>query len=292
MRVQPDRPHWSYSQLTAYLRCPLQYYFQYVLGLKRRFTPSGLALGSAVHAALAAHHRGIQSGQPLQAKEIETAFLEAWQEKRTFEVIQYGDSQTEEAVINQGVALLQAYLNSEQPPQEIIAVEKELVAPIHDSTGEYLEKPLIAVIDLMARQQDSIKITDFKTSSRAYSELEANTSLQGTCYVHAAFESLGELPSFEYVVLIKTKTPRVQHVAVERTPTDFGRLGGLVKTVDRAVEAGIFYPIESPLNCSGCSFYPSCREWGTQPQLDTAAETNRAERVRETSTQPTMLDPV
>ena len=34
-----DRPHWSYSSLAQYLRCPLQYYFERVVHLERVTTP-------------------------------------------------------------------------------------------------------------------------------------------------------------------------------------------------------------------------------------------------------------
>ena len=52
-----SRPHWSYSQISQYLRCPLQYFFERVAKLKRPFSPSAMALGSAVHEGLADYHR-------------------------------------------------------------------------------------------------------------------------------------------------------------------------------------------------------------------------------------------
>ena len=48
-----SRPHWSYSQLNQYMRCPLQYYFERIVKLDRPFVPSGLLFGSAIHEALA-----------------------------------------------------------------------------------------------------------------------------------------------------------------------------------------------------------------------------------------------
>ena len=55
-----NRPHWSYSAITQYLRCPQQYFFQRVLGIPSRSIGTGLALGSAVHAGLAAYHQRLQ----------------------------------------------------------------------------------------------------------------------------------------------------------------------------------------------------------------------------------------
>ena len=41
-----------------------------------------------------------------------------------------------------------------------------------------------------------------------------------------------------------------------------GRLGDIVQTIEKAVDAGIFYPVESAMNCSTCSYRQPCREWG------------------------------
>lgn len=267
-----DRPHWSYSALTQYLRCPLQYYFQRILHLQPVFTSSSLVLGSSVHEALAVYHRGIQDDKRVGDDAIHAAFLDAWKNRSAVASIRFPDGQGEEEALAQGKSLLEAYLK-EPPPQNIIAVEREMIAPLHNSQGEVLEKPMTSVIDLVAEHEESLKITDLKTSSRSYSEFEAAVSLQATCYVNAVQENFGQLATFEYAVLVKIRRPRVQWLETTRTQEDLGRLGDLVQAVDRAVESGVFYPVESPLNCSTCPFRKPCREWGTpkqQPRENTA----------------------
>ena len=45
---------------------------------------------------------------------------------------------------------------------------------------------MVAIVDLItAGEDDTWKVTEFKTSGRAYGESEVATSLQPTCYVHA-----------------------------------------------------------------------------------------------------------
>jgi hypothetical protein len=39
------------------------------------------------------------------------------------------------------------------------------------------------------------------------------------------------------------------------------RLGDVVGVVERAVEAEVFYPQESPMKCSSCSYHRECRGW-------------------------------
>jgi CRISPR/Cas system-associated exonuclease Cas4 (RecB family) len=258
--MKTNRPHWSYSALRQYLSCPLQYFFQRVAKLPQPFTASGLAMGSAVHEALATYHRSLQQTRPAPPEAVRKVFLTAWRSRTEKETIQYKAGQNESHITDQGVALLEAYLK--QPsPQNIVAVECEMLAPLHNSEGEVLEKPMATVIDLMQKDDAGHKITDLKTSSRAYSQMEAELSLQATCYANSAFENLGHLPTFEYTVLVKTKRPYVQRIATARTKVDLARLGDLVQTVDRAVEAGIFFPVETPLNCSSCPYRKPCREW-------------------------------
>src|SRR5206468_9506538 len=77
-----DRPHWSYSAIAQFLRCPLQFYFQRILQLPQPFTPSALVLGSCVHKALALYHRSLKDDQALEPDAIQQAFREAWRERK------------------------------------------------------------------------------------------------------------------------------------------------------------------------------------------------------------------
>jgi putative RecB family exonuclease len=238
---------WSYSALTQYLRCPLQFFFQRILSMPPPFTPSGLILGSAIHESLAVYHRGLKDKKPVAPEAIKDAFLEAWKSRISKEKVALDAGNTETKILDQGIALLEAYLQ-EPPPQNIVAVEREMTAAVHNSDGEVLKQPMTAIIDLLTLPESGLKITDLKTSSRSYSEMEAAISLQATCYANAVHANFGQLASFEYAVLVKIKKPRVQRLETSRSEPDFGRLGDLVQNVDRAVELGVFYPNESPLN--------------------------------------------
>jgi len=257
--------HWSYSQVTTYLRCPLQHFFRYVLGLPERSTSSALTLGSAIHQALAAYHHTVQQGQPCGLDNVRTVFCQAWQARKDQVLIVFSHG-TEQATLDQGIALLEAYLR-QPPPEQILAVEQELVAPLVNSRGEVLGKPLVAVLDLVTRGNDGIEIVDIKTSARAYSTYDAQLSLQPTAYLYAAQHHYGESASFQYRVLVKTQKVQVQHVATARMPTDFDRFGDLVEAIDRAVALGIHYPVESPLHCSSCAYRKPCREWQSDQTL-------------------------
>ncbi len=259
-----SRPHWSFSALNQYLRCPLQYYFERILRIPRKSVGSGLIFGSAVHNALAVYHQGIQNEAEVKWQELQQEFLETWVFREDEQTVEYKAKESREDLIAQGLALLKLYFE-EPPPQEIVTVEHQCYIPISNSDGEYLETPLVAIADLVTREKDGVlKINEFKTSGRSYGEFEVERSLQATCYVNMLWESFGEWASVEFTVLVKTKTPKIQHLKTARNEDDLGRLGDLVENVERAVKNEIFYPVETPLNCSMCAFRQECREWKPQ----------------------------
>lgn len=269
--VDRSRPHWSYSAISQYLRCPLQYYFQRVLKLPSGTTSSGLILGSAVHAGLAAYHVRLQQQMAVGPTDVLQAYHDEWVERERAETVVYKEGELRDDCIQQGEQLLKLYLN-EPPPQSIVAVEQRFMVPLKNSHGDFLETPLVAITDLVTSKGSELTIQEFKTSGRAYGNSEVETSLQPTCYVHAVQESLGVEAGVQFTVLVKTRTPKVQRLTTSRNVSDCGRLGDLVEAIERAVELKVFYPVESPLNCSGCAYRQQCKEWTSPEEAQSDSE--------------------
>ena len=139
-----DRPHWSYSQISQFLRCPLSYYFDRIAKLPKPFISSGLALGATVHHTLAEYHRSIQENRILGSEEVHDLLAVTWDEMENRESIQYKDSEDRTKSVEQAVALLDLYLK-EPLPDCVVAVEEPLMVPLFNSRGEALEKPLLAI---------------------------------------------------------------------------------------------------------------------------------------------------
>ena len=275
---QERRKHWSYSAINQYLRCPLQYYFQRILKLPQPTVSSGLVLGSAVHNALAVYHRYLMENKEPVEQQIRQEFFETWLLKSEEQKVEYKANESQNDLIELGLALLKLYME-EPPPQNIVAIEQRFLVPLHNSDGEFLETPLLAFTDLISKEAETLKVTEFKTSGRSYGEFEVEASLQATCYVNAVIEVTGEIPTVEYAVLVKTKTPKLQRLKTARNEDDLGRLGDLVQNIERAVANDIFYPVETPLNCSTCSFRQPCREW--KPAATAANVSKKADQVHE-----------
>ena len=258
--VNTMRPHWSFSQLSQFLSCPLQYYFERVLKLERPYAPSALVLGSSVHEGLAEYHRLLQAEQAIPAGRVQETFLNAWQANEDRQPVQFKDKESKDELLAQGIGLLELYLQ-EPPPQQIVAVEQPMMVPLFTSSGECLEKPLVAVLDLLNRDDHGLVVSEYKTAARRYGESETETKLQATAYSHAIQQHFDEKPGIRYVILVKTKKPAIQYVETVRNDEDAARLGDLIQAVERAIDAQAFYPIESPMNCSGCQYYRQCKTW-------------------------------
>ncbi len=104
------RPHWSYSAINQYLRCPLQYYFERILRIPRASVSSSLALGSAVHKSLAVYHLGLQQGVTLDAERIKQAFLDGWRSIEEVDAVSFKADESRSKVLEQGISLVEAYL--------------------------------------------------------------------------------------------------------------------------------------------------------------------------------------
>ena len=255
-----ERPHWSFSAIHQFLRCPLQYYFERVLKLPRQSVASSLVFGSSVHHALAIYHTALLNNTSVTLEHLKTVVREVWAKEGATRKIEFKSGELTESLVEQAINLIELYVREPQPT-DIVCVERRMTVPLQNSEGAILEKPLVAVADLISKQNDTLLITEFKTSAKAYSEFEISSSLQPTCYVNAGLELFGSVANVEFTILVKTKLPKIQRLKTFRDKNDLGRLGDLVETIDSAVENQNFYPIESTMNCTSCPFRKECRLW-------------------------------
>jgi len=202
---------------------------------------SKLVFGSVLHEVLAAYHRGIQLGSPLAIDKAKRLFLLLWQLRESDELIQYS-GETREQLFDQAGQLIELYF-MQSPPANIIGVERSFMVPLVTSSGEILDKPLLAVIDLLTREDGQLTIHEFKTSGRRFSESSTDRELQATCYKHAVEVQFDEPAAVQYQVLVRTQRPSLQSLQLEGRTLNAGRLGDLAQSVGHAISANVFYPV-------------------------------------------------
>ena len=161
------KPHLSSSSIGDYIDCGMLYKFCRVDKLPREFIPSSLEFGTVIHLVLAEFYRGKMDGYKMLLKEVHESFKNHWLERvKNRNGIQYTDGQDFDTMLNQGIDLLTAwYENLTDDNFKVIAIEEPFSIDI-----ENLDVPIIGVTDLIEEDESgAVIITDFKTSSKAYS---------------------------------------------------------------------------------------------------------------------------
>jgi putative RecB family exonuclease len=200
-------------------------------------------------------------GTILTLETLHEKFTEYWRaaaEERTD--IVYKGGKNFGVLLEDGKKLLGVYY--ENRPWEdfrVVSVEKAFRFSI-----EGLQVPIVGVMDLVEEDPSgTIVIVDFKTSSRAYSVADVDSSLQLTLYQMGArangFRDREILLRFD--CLIKTKKPKFEQYYTTRDPVFEQRAVKKINEVWKGISKGVFIPADDSWQCKGCDYRTYCDEW-------------------------------
>lgn len=252
--MRRDLPaHTSASQLACYARCPRQYRFKYLDGLVPDVRSPNLALGTAVHGAVSWWFEARKAGhEPTRDDALRTLRADLG---AALAAPEYRVEDDARAALYVEAERLVALFLDHLSELEIVAVEERFeVHLIHPDTGEVLSRPLVGFLDLVTTTGE---ILELKTAARAYSTADTTTNLQFAAYRYVAREQ--QRPDVRVVSLIKTKTPRVQNLALG--PATGGAADWFVRVaydIEAAIEARVFPPAPSAMVCATCDFKSAC----------------------------------
>ncbi len=259
----PDGLTVSVSQLKEYLTCPRRYELHRVRGVEPAFVPLPLALGTAIHAGLAAHYLALQMrGEIAAIEEVLQAFRDAWAVTTTSSVHVDLCDDGEEPV-STGIRALSAFHRHALGLGfvQVEAVERAFSGVVvHDPvTGEPLDEHLTGVVDLILREGERRVVVEHKSASRRWTADQLEFDFQSTAYRVAARQlGLGEV-GLRYQVITKARLPVVQIEDVDRdehAEVDFMRLAAGIL---RAIGAGAFWP-QRGWQCKACPYAHACRQ--------------------------------
>lgn len=242
----------SISRLNQFLNCPQAYKFNYVDRIEWEFTPADMSFGTAIHETLQKFHNNSITGSP---EALMKDFESRWDEALKDPKLRFNKLDGEE-LRDKGRQLVLVYYNKFV---DIKFQDAELYfeIPLIDlSTGQFEGHIVHGKIDMIAENI----VHEIKTSSRAYTQEQADESLQLTWYAFA-YQMLYNRPAenLKLVALIKTKVPKIQILETKREQQDFTRLHQLMTNVIKAIQLEVFYP--NPLakyGCGGCPFQRVC----------------------------------
>jgi putative RecB family exonuclease len=230
----------SYSSMSMYELCPLQYRFRYIEAKPGRRTPA-LGFGETLHEALRRFH-----AQPVPVAPTLERLLgyldEAWDSTA------YRNEQEERAYRNHAQEVLIAYHRDNAATFRVpVALEQRFQIDVDGVT-------VSGVIDRMDRHPDgSYEIIDYKTSRRLPPRKYVESDLQLSIYYLAAFQMWGILPNRLTLYFLLPAQP----MTVTRTEEDLAATRARIAGVAAGIRAGAFEPKENRL-CEWCDYQASC----------------------------------
>jgi len=259
-RTLTGRDYVSWSAISTFRTCPLKYKFRYVDGLPEDSMSAALVFGTGIHTAVEQHFQAILSGdeQP-DVDRLMFAYRSAWLPHEP-DAIQFGSKETRQTLDDLAVRMLAAFLKSSASSVDgrVLGVEEEIRGVLVEGVPD-----LYGRVDLLTEDDDTLTITDIKTSRGRWSDEQVEDSgEQLLLYSKLASEiSPGKKIATRFLVLTKTKEPVVEEHVRAVEPGNVKRTLASAERVWRAIEAGVFYPAPSLMNCSCCGYRAACRAW-------------------------------
>ena len=230
----------SYSSISMYELCPLQYRFRYIDAKPGRRTPA-LGFGETLHEALRRFHaQPVPVAPPLERL---LGYLdEAW------DPTAYRNEREERAYRDHAQEVLIAYHRDNAPGFRVpVALEQRFQIDVGGVT-------VSGVIDRMDRHPDgSYEIIDYKTSRRLPPRRYVESDLQLSIYYLAAWEVWGILPQRLTLYFLLPGQP----MTVTRSADDLSATRARIADVAAGIRAGSFEPKENRL-CDWCDYQSLC----------------------------------
>jgi putative RecB family exonuclease len=258
--------HFSYSQLSTFIICPMKYAHQYVWGTQPETKPIALPFGKAIHKATEAYYRNLKdTGEIIPVDKVIATFEMVLDNdiKATEVELTLKEDETLGTIREQGIELVKLF-HKEIRPQKIAAIESPFSVTVPDilNGGGDLKIKLVGYFDLVERDdQGTYLIAELKTSSQRFSSLRLEYDLQATVYSYAMTKMKVATSDnsclVRYDVLLKLKKPAFEHYFVTRTESDHKRLIHLINHVLRAIELKVFYR-NTGWQCGDCQFKKAC----------------------------------
>jgi len=260
--LNEERKHFSATQLTTYLSCPLKYYFQYELQLPWRSVPSAVAFGDSVHKSVSFMNNSLMNGNPVSQDDLIGTFNKEWATNIETNHIEWRNPDESGDLLVKGTALLEIYYQKFRTFRPR-GVEMEFRLPLLDpASGLFIEsRDLVGKMDSVS---EAGTILEIKTSSKKPSQLDTDVNLQLTMYSFA-YRMLYGTPERQILVavMVKAKEPHLQIIKTQRCEKDYTMLLHLIARVIACIDKGLFYPNQlNPWSCRYCEYIAECeKEW-------------------------------
>lgn len=255
------KPHLSVHSLKTFLDCPRKWALKYIDRIEPAFRAVALALGTSLHQASAFVLLEHASGRSASRAEAQAVLRDALAAELHADgpPVLLEDEETEDDLMNQASAMLEALLDDLPKPDRVLGVEVPFSLELFDpDTGDKVALPLVGAIDLVTIEAGRVVYTELKTGKRRWSDDQLAYDLQLTTYGLALRQQGHRSPTPRLLVVTKTKIPGVQLESPHREKQHARDLAALASSVLRAVKVGVDHPVRS-WACKTCPFAGACR---------------------------------
>jgi len=249
-----EKRHLSATQIGMFLRCPRQYEFRYMQGLKQ--PPSGAMVQSKVwHRTVEENYRQkIESAKDLPLPRMEEFYAAQYEEALKAEEIAFEAGTNPGRLKDQGVAITAAHHLLIAPKVRPLLVEERFCINL----GDDFPYDLVGIWDVV--DQDGF-IADNKAYGRTPSQDDVDKDIQLGLYSLGYRVSQGKAEKgLRLDAVIKNKEPKPVQIRTTRTNEDCRFLLDLIEQVAKAMQSGSFYPNPNGWHCSPtrCGYWSQC----------------------------------
>lgn len=254
----------SASSIKTYLRCPKQFEFAYIKGIKNPPTFK-MVFGRSIHKGLETNYLyKFKKKKDIAVGAMHAAFVDDLKEQMNKEDLPITKKMIGSAT-DEGVRIMTEYREKVAPGvQPIRPPELKLLAPVDGAN-----RNLIGYVDLVADVAGVSKVTirDTKTTGRMFTQVQADTDIQLTIYAYLLrkIEKLraGKV-QFDVVLRVPPKKGKadgqfkLKDVTSVRNDASFARFEDQFKRVDQGIRKGDFYPTDAYQTCAWCGYRDKC----------------------------------
>lgn len=242
---------YSHMRLASFEQCPYQYELKYIDKRRESFEGIEAFMGRCVHEALAWLYEDARNdGRPTLDGALR-AYDKAWRSGMSPRVRVIKRNDSEDAQRERGRDLLARHVGDGFRRNQLETVATEIRFKIRVG-GRHL---FSGVIDRLARGRDgSLRVVDFKTTSRPPTHLDTNTALQLRAYgIYVLAKHAGARVELRYEYLASGRS-----LSEPYSPALANATVGELSSKIEAVESASSFPARPSALCEWCGYNDAC----------------------------------
>jgi len=249
-------PKYSYSKLTSFDNCSLQYKFNYIDKIGKDFENSIEAfMGSKVHSALEELYKRQKMGEVQTLEQVLANYRTEWKKDYSEEIKIVKKSSNEKNYFNLGIKYLTDYYKHYHPFNQDYTVGLEM--EINLDLNKDSQYQITGYVDRLSIKDNVYYVHDYKTSNTLPNDKEINDNKQLAIYAIAIKE---KYPEVKEVVLVWHYLAFDTEITLKKQETDYDKIKTYIIDKINHIESlsrEDFKPKESIL-CEWCAYASNC----------------------------------